>query len=86
MFNPLTLRAEHSLDWLAAGILQYQKRPATIMRKLQWAHCPGRVQLVPQAIFVREALKARRRGLLRSERHGQHDVRAAVRILAPYPA
>src|SRR5215475_2119856 len=51
-------RAEQPFERLAARILEHQHGPARVAYELQRPHCPRRVELVLQLVFVREALEA----------------------------
>ncbi len=79
-------RAEPPLQRLAGGILQHQHGPAAVADELQRPRRPGSVQLVPQGIFVRQAIQGRRCRMLRGREHGQHGVPAAIGAWAPSPA
>ena len=79
-------RADESLERLAAG-----SSSSSAVRPRSRASASGRsgprgVELVPQFIFVGEAIEASRRRALRGGQHGQHRAAAAVAVRAPSPA
>ena len=79
-------RAEQPVERLAARILQHQHGPAAVADELQRSRRPRSVQRVLQSKFMRQAIEGRRCRMLRGGKHGQHDVPAAIGILAPRAA
>ena len=63
--------AEQSVQRLAARILEHQHDLAALAHQLERAHGPGAVELVPQSIFVGEAIDTARRDRLGGRNDGQ---------------
>ena len=75
--------AEQPGERLAARIFEHKNGPAALLHELQRLRRPGAVQFVLQSIFVREAIEALRRRVLRGRKHGQHNVSFAVGAFTP---
>jgi hypothetical protein len=70
-------RAQQPAERLAARILEHQYGSAAVTPQLQRPDRPGTVQLIFQAIFVREPVESGRSRVLRGEQHRQ-DVPLAI--------
>ena len=79
-------RAEQPIERLAARILEQQHGSTAFAGKRQRPRRPCGVELVPQFIFVGEAIEDGRGRALHSRQHGQKGAAAAVAVLAPPPA
>ena len=78
--------AHEPLQRLAARILEQQRRSAAFAGKRERPRSPCGVELVPQFIFVGEALEDGRGRALRGGQHHQHGAEAAVAVRAPTSA
>ena len=79
-------RAKQPVERVAVRILEHQHGPTALAHELQWSHRPRAVELVLQPIFVSEAIKAARGGMLRGGNHDKHGGPGAVIRLAPSSA
>ena len=79
-------RADESRKRLAAGILEQQRRSTALAGERERPCRPCGVELVPQFIFVGEAIEGSRQRALRGGQHGQHGAAAAVAVRAPSSA
>ena len=62
----------------AAGVLQDQHGATAFAHHLERPHGPCTVQIVPQFIFVGEAIEACRRSVRGGRKDGQHSVPLAA--------
>ena len=74
---------EKPRERLAAGILDHQHGLSAFAYEFQRPCGPGTVQVVPQAVFVREALEAGGGQMRRGRPHGQNRLAHAVGVEAP---
>ena len=79
-------RADQSLERLAAGILKPQHCSTGCLVERKRARRPGRVEHVPQLIFVNKTVYRSRRRSLRGQRDGQHGAAASVFTRSPLSA
>ena len=79
-------RAEEPFERFAARILKQQRCSTAFADNRERPRRPCGVELVPQFMFVREAIEGGGERALRGGQHGQHPAAAAFAVCAPPPA
>ena len=69
-----------SFEWLAAWVLEQQRRSTGFVRQRERPRRPRGVEFVPQSVFMSEAIEDGRGRPLRSGQHGEHRAAAALRV------
>ena len=81
--SDLQRSSEQSGEWLASPIIEQQCGPSAFALKRQRPHCPFRVQLVPQCVFVSQAIETCACGMFCGRLNDQHGLPASISVLAP---